>query len=409
MGETEGPGTLDAISLLAQTTEELVVAGVRDTHLAIVARARSLSQQKAGLTGAAPQYLHEAVAGGVYATIGLSLKGASTGLGMAASAGLGPRLESGPGGRLFSSIVNGLIGDRLSHERPAMAIDMAPRVGNHNVPLRPQALAAAYPEATGRVVVLIHGLFENDASWQRARDERTTTYAEQLTEQGWTPVVLRVNTGLSVLENGEKLHRLLHNLVAGWPVPVERIVLLGHSQGGLVARAGIASALAETLEEEAQYLSHDHGSEPAPQFDPWVNRLTDVITLGTPHRGAPLAGGVAKAATGLSRFPESAAWARLLDSRSVGVHDLVEGLGEEVPGHPEVRFRLVSGSVTRSQSHPLGSFIGDYLVRIPSAHGRRAGHADLFPEADTLHVPGADHFDLLNDEQVAEALLEWLA
>jgi hypothetical protein len=33
----------------------------------------------------------------------------------------------------------------------------------------------------------------------------------------------------------------------------------------------------------------------------------------------------------------------------------------------------------------------------------------MFPGADTLHVPGADHFDLLNHEDVHAALARWLA
>ena len=33
----------------------------------------------------------------------------------------------------------------------------------------------------------------------------------------------------------------------------------------------------------------------------------------------------------------------------------------------------------------------------------------MFPGAETLHVPLADHFDLLNHDDIYAALREWLA
>ena len=171
-------------------------------------------------------------------------------------------------------------------------------------------------------------------------------------------------------------------------MPVERIALVGHSLGGLVMRA----AAAVTTEADR----------------PWTSLVTDVVTLGTPHLGAPLAAQVATGSRLLGRLPESAAFGRILDWRSTGVLDLVEGLAEDVPALPHARYRLVAGTVTASPRHPLGAWAGDGLVRPPSAYGRARG-VDLFPGAELLHVPGAGHFDLLNDPRVAEALRRWLA
>ena len=50
--------------------------------------------------------------------------------------------------------------------------------------------------------------------------------------------------------------------------------------------------------------------------------------------------------------------------------------------------------MTRSPSHPAGRFLGDLLVRQPSAYGR--GGWSLFPGADELHLPATGHLDLLN-------------
>ena len=76
---------------------------------------------------------------------------------------------------------------------------------------------------------------------------------------------------------------------------------------------------------------------------------------------------------------------------------------------PEARYRLVSATLTRSPRHPVGAVLGDLLVRQPSAYGRTRGRPDLFPGAETLHVPRADHFDLLNHADVHAALRRWLA
>jgi hypothetical protein len=69
--------------------------------------------------------------------------------------------------------------------------------------------------------------------------------------------------------------------------------------------------------------------------------------------------------------------------------------------------RLVSGSLGRPGA-PVGRLatraLGDLLVRRDSA----TGGGRLFPDADLLHVAGADHFGFLNHPDVRRALLDWL-
>ena len=207
--------------------------------------------------------------------------------------------------------MNGIIGDRLARERPRLAVPLAVRRDGRDVPLRDDALRSAFPDATGRVVVLLHGLSESETSFDRHRDRVGTTYAETLAALGWTPVLLRVNTGLSLRANGVALAGLLQDLAEAWPVEVDRLALVGHSMGGLIARA--ACAVSSDAEQ------------------PWGRLVTDVVTLGTPHLGAPLAGGVGTGARALHRLPETAAFGRILDQRSVGVLDLVAGLDDDVP------------------------------------------------------------------------------
>jgi pimeloyl-ACP methyl ester carboxylesterase len=269
------------------------------------------------------------------------------------------------------------------------------------VPTDRDALAAAFPSATGRVAVLLHGLSENESAFDRQRDQVGSTYAETLAELGWTPVLLRANTGLGLRENGVALAALLRDLVAAWPVGVEQLALVGHSMGGLLFRAACAVAL-----EGAREGALEGALEGA---QPWTGRVRHVVTLGTPHLGAPLAEGVGQGARALSRLPETAAFGRILDQRSAGVLDLVRGLGEEVPPLPHARYHLVSATLARSPHHPVSRLLGDLLVRQPSAYGRSRHRPGLFPEADELHLPATGHLDLLNHPDVHTALRGWLA
>ena len=189
--------------------------------------------------------------------------------------------------------------------------------------------------------------------------------------------------------NGVAVAAVLQRLVDQWPVAVQRVALVGHSMGGLILRAAC------TVATDADR--------------PWPARVTNLVTLGTPHLGAPLAGGVGTGARALARLPETAAFGRILDQRSVGVHDLVEGLADDVPPLPHARYHLVSATLTHSPRHPVGRFLGDLLVRQPSAYGRSRRHPGLFPGADELHLPRAGHFHLLNHPAVHAALRDWLA
>jgi hypothetical protein len=372
---SSGPSVLDALSLLADVGDQLVVRTVRDTHLAF------LDRTPAGA-------VHRGITSAVYRGLTGGLGGASRALDRAAATGVGPRLEADARGRFVSSAVNGLIGDRLLRERPQLAIPMAVRRHGADVECAPDSLLDAFPEATGRLVVFLHGLCENESYWNHRRDRTGTTYAAMLAERGWTPLMLRANTGLPLRENGAALTSLMQRLVEAWPVPVTRIALVGHSLGGLVMRA--AGAVASEAEE------------------PWSGRVTDVITLGTPHLGAPIAWGIGHGSRGLGRLPETAAFGRILDWRSRGVHDLVAGLAEDVPPLPHARYRLVAATLTRSERHPVGHVVGDLLVRPRSAYGRDRVRT-LFPDADVLHVGSTDHFGLLNHPDVHAALKRWLA
>ena len=395
MHTAPGASVIDALSLLAEVTDELVVGSARDTHDAFTRRVHGVLRFGLGSAAAPVETVHRGIAGAVYGGLGLALRGSSKGLDRLAATGVGPKLEDDPRGRFVSSAVNGLIGDELLRERPHMAIPMTVRAGGRDVPLTPDDLAAAYPAATGRVVVLLHGLCENESYWNLHRERTGTTYGEALTELGWTPVYLRANTGLPIRENGVILAALLRDLVASWPVDVDRIALIGHSMGGLIMRAALNVLAVKSVVE--------------PVETSWTDRVTDVVTLGSPHRGAPIAWAIGHGSRFLALLPETSAFGRILDKRSEGVRDLVDGYVDELPPLKEARYRLVAATITESARHPVGNVVGDYLVRPRSAVGQDRRGAEMFPDGEALHVGRTDHFGILNHPEVLAGLKRWLA
>jgi pimeloyl-ACP methyl ester carboxylesterase len=191
-------------------------------------------------------------------------------------------------------------------------------------------------------------------------------------------------------------------MVVAWPVPVDAIVLLGHSMGGLVARSACARA------ERAGHR--------------WRTHLRALVCIGTPHHGAPLERGGNWFERALGTIRYSAPLARLGRIRSAGVTDLRHGnvLDEHWTGVD----RFGSGDDRRCPA-PLpdgvacyaiagtsaGALLGDGLVPVDSALGRHP-HRDrclAFPPAHQRIVDGAHHIDLLDHPDVWAQLRAWLA
>jgi pimeloyl-ACP methyl ester carboxylesterase len=280
---------------------------------------------------------------------------------------------------------------------------MAVRVAGAPVWLEPDAVAAAFPDPTPRVAVFLHGLMETEFSW-RAPD----AYGARLQrELGYTPVYVRYNSGLHVSQNGRCLSELMGELVDAWPVEVERVALVGHSTGGLVARS-------------ACHCGAEEGAG-------WVKRVKQSVSLGTPHMGAPLEQGVHYLSAGLARLPETRPLANFLRRRSGGIRDLRQGslvdedwrdrdpdalraaACAEVPLLEGATHCFISATVTRSDRHPLGRLIGDTLVLKPSATGRSRTRRIPFEDEFGMHLGGAHHFALVNHPAVYEQLRAWLA
>ena len=273
----------EAGELVRLAAEEVAGAidGLHSIHGSIAGRAF----RRTGPGGAPVQWMHDTISGAVYG----GMKASALGLGGAAAGALAlrPRVISDtPRGAALVAAINGLIGDTLERRQSALHQPMALRVRGVAIGSGRSELAAAYPDAGPRVAVFLHGLMETEFSWSWGARETGDTYGELLErELGITPVYLRYNSGLRISENGRALADLLDEVVAGWPVPVEEIALIGHSMGGLIARSGAHQA---ELERKV-----------------WPTLVKRIVSLGTPHMGAPLEQAVHYASAGLNALPET--------------------------------------------------------------------------------------------------------
>lgn len=323
-----------------------------------------------------------------------------------ALAQLTPLLEDGSPGperEALLATLNGVLGDYLEKTRNPLAIEMHLRSGGRALTLEREALRAAFPAATGKVLVLVHGSCLNDLQWQRHGHDHGAALARDL---GYTPVYLHYNTGLHISTNGRAFAALLDRLVAAWPVPVTELVLLTHSMGGLVARSAC------------------HVAEAAPLA--WRERLHAIVFLGTPHHGAPFERGGNWIDTLLGVSSYSAPFARLGKIRSAGVTDL--RFGSTLDEHWEGRDRFAMGpdpraalalpegvacyAIAATSAGPDGATLGsDGLVPVESALGRHA-KPELslrFPDDHQWIAFGMKHLDLLDHPDVYAKVKGWLA
>ncbi len=292
------------------------------------------------------------------------------------------------------SAVNGVLGDRLHEQGNPLAIRMALR--RHGVPINAS-------EASGtRLLVLVHGLCMNDLQWEREGGDHGATLAR---ERGYTPVYLHYNTGRHISTNGREFAGQLEQLVQQWPVPLDDIVIVGHSMGGLVSRSAYQAGL------EAGHR--------------WPGLLRKLVTLGTPHHGAPLERGGNWVHLITDLTPYSAPFTRLAKIRSAGITDLRHGSVQDADWHGKDRFaqgdipatlplparvQCFALAATMGESPRAADWIGDGLVPLASALGQhRDPQRQLRFDADKQAIVAhTNHVELLSSQQVRQQLLAWL-
>ena len=84
-------------------------------------------------------------------------------------------------------------------------------------------------------------------------------------------------------------------------------------------------------------------------------------------------------------------------------------LFNEVPFLEHATYYFIGATLTHDAEHPVGTLVGDLLVRFPSASGRGRARRIPFELDRGRHLGGLNHFDLLNHPAVYEQIRAWLA
>ena len=210
-------------------------------------------------------------------------------------------------------------------------------------------------EAAGTPILMIHGLIDNRSIWTLMQRGLRSRGFNHLTTLNYSPIVSDIRVAAAHL--GEEVERIVAE--TGY----ERIHIIGHSLGGLIAR---------------YYVTRLAGDE----------RVHTLVTLGTPHAGTYAA----------------YAWPTRLVAQMRPDSGLIEELRKPVPGcrtrfvaywsdldalvfpqhnaaidHPDLRVRNVA-------LHGVGHLSLPFLGSV--VHGISSALADLEPDGSTKR-PGA--------------------
>ncbi len=365
-----------------------VAAIVEKMHRTIQVLPLPVGRAEAGATRGITGFVYRSVQGSV------RLIGRGIDLGLAPVVALLPEGESSPVRDAFVSAVNGVYGDYLVRTGNPLAIGMEFRHRGRPVDLADLSDIPGNDDgvARDRLLVMVHGLCLNERHWTREGHDHGAALADEL---GYAPLYLRYNTGRHIGHNGRDFAAMLETLVSNWPRPVEELVILGHSMGGLVARS-------------ACHYGRAAGHA-------WLERLRKLVFLGTPHHGSPLERGGHRLDYVLEVSPYSAPFTRIGRTRSAGITDLrhgsiTTGTHEVVPLPADVKCYAAAATLAARRSLLAERLVGDGLVPLDSALGRHA------KRERTLAIPkdrqwvgyGMGHLELLHRAEVHSQLREWL-
>ena len=302
--------------------------------------------------------------------------------------------------------LNGVLGDRLLASRNPLATPMTVRYQGQALDW--QALPPL-PAASGKVLLLIHGLCMNDLQWQAKQEGTEVDHGAALaTALGYTPLYLRYNSGLHTSQNAHELAQQLELLIKHWPTPVTEITVLAHSMGGLLTRG-------------ACHYAREQGLR-------WPGYLKNIVFLGTPQHGAPLERAGNWIDVILGSTPYSRPFAKLGQLRSAGITDLRYGHVLDVDWQGRDRFQrqpdkrqilplpegvacyAVAATLAAKRSLLADRLLGDGLVPLPSALGQ---HEDprrtlAFAKSAQWIAYRTGHMALLSSPEVTRQLLLWL-
>ncbi|MEY4577634.1 MAG: hypothetical protein RL701_2337 [Pseudomonadota bacterium] len=313
---------------------------------------------------------------------------------------MGKRLEQ------TLAVLNGWLGDYLSRTQNGLALDMTFRRDSAQLQPDRAVFAAAYPNAKPRVVVLLHGLMCTEDNFRMADGSDYGSLLER--DLGFSAVYIRYNTGLPIAENGAQLDALLQRLLAVFPVPIEELLLVGYSMGGLLVRSASHVAAARATDTQDVHA--------------WLKLVQRVIYVGTPHLGAPAERMGKLVSEVLELIPNTYTQlvAELANTRSAGLKDLghadlrredrelvrnpwaLQHASHPVPLLPNIAHYLIAGSMFTDPR--LALLFGDTVVPLVSAtFGKQEADALIPPERVKV-IPKLSHVALAHHPDVYAAL-----
>ncbi|UZE96339.1 esterase/lipase family protein [Alkalimarinus alittae] len=313
-------------------------------------------------------------------------------------------------GNVSRAVLNGVVGDYLVSQNNPLAIDM----GFYHQG-KPLSLPNPDMTVTNKVAVLLHGLTNLETIWDidtglnadsgidveggEARSKIANYGAYLQRDFGYTPLFLRYNTGLSIEENGRQFTQLMDALITAYPKPIDEIIFVGFSLGGLLMRYAQKNAIA------AKAL--------------WLEKLTQCFYLGTPHEGSYFERFGHLASSVVRSVPKEYInhWADWIDVRSEGIQDLKHGLAhlrnvesEKDDAHgscgsfyQHARHHFISGSLSGESNSVLNKLFGDALVSKNSANPNSAPEGSQF-----THFEGIPHIPLAHTETVYQQIKQWI-
>jgi len=207
-------------------------------------------------------------------------------------------------------------------------------------------------------IVLAHGFlgFGNPRD-----DHRFANYfngvAERLTAQGHTVHRPRVNPFGSIVERGRTLAETI--LQIGTPLHI-----IAHSMGGLDARHAIAHELPP-------------------------GHIKTLVTIGTPHRGSPVADGLTSPINPVDLLPLPVGLRHALDENTGALRNLTTSFAQHFDDtthdKDDIRYIEIAGDVSQTHGHPifrLATLIGDI-------HGKNDGLVTT--ESALREIPNHEH------------------
>jgi pimeloyl-ACP methyl ester carboxylesterase len=258
-------------------------------------------------------------------------------------------------------------------------------------------LITMHPYRPGQIpVVLVHGTASSPARWAEMINELTHDPTIKGRYQFW---LFQYNTGQPILYSAMLLRRALKNIVKefdpkGEDAALQRMVVIGHSQGGLLAKLMTVSS-GNRFWENVSSEPFDEAEMPAETrdllreamfFEP-VPTVKRVIFIATPHRGSYQATGwvlnlvrrfINLPGTLVSQFQD------LLKGQAfahLGMSQLPTSVDNMSPGHPFLRALNDLKIDPNITAHSIIAVLGE---------GPLIGRTDGVVAYESAHIEGVE-------------------